>query len=236
MLSCMTVSNLNERAVEAALSQNWQEAIEVNKQILLSNPKNIEALNRLGYAFLKTGKVILSKQMFDKVLKLDPYNRIAENNLKKISAFKKSGADIIRDCPVSPLLFLEEPGKTKIADCVNVASTHILSTLSCGQEVFFKPKKYSIDIRDGKGAYIGALPDDLSHRLLVYMKGGNQYSAYIKRITKACVSIFIRELERGKKFQSQASFSGTTSYLPYTHEHEAEKPQEDGEKPEEELQ
>ena len=217
----MTDSTLSDAAVTAALSQNWEKAILINKQILEDVPKNIEALNRLGFAYLKIGKILQSKQMFEKVIKLDPYNRIAGNNIKKITGMEKDGIDSIRDCPVSPLLFLEEPGKTKIVDCVNVASTQVLSTLSCGQEVVFKLKKHSIDIRDAKGNYIGALPDDLSFKLLLFVKAGNTYSIHIKRIAKSCVSVFIRELIRGKKFKQQSSFSGTTSYIPYSRDHEA---------------
>jgi hypothetical protein len=174
--------------------------------------------------------------MFEKVLKLDSYNRIAINNIKKIDSFKKSPNDFIRECPVSPLLFLEEPGKTKIVECINVASAQILSSLSCGQEVFFKLKKHGIDIRDSKGIYIGALPDDLSFKLLVYIKAENQYSVNIKRIAKSCVSVFIRETKRGSKFAHQSSFSGTTNYIPYAHDHEpseAKQPQ-DSENTEEE--
>jgi len=216
----MTDSTLSDAAVSAALAQNWQKAIAVNKQILQQSSKNIESLNRLGFAYLKTGKTILGKQMFEKVLKLDPYNRIASNNLKKIHAMKKSCADGIHNHPISPFLFLEEPGKTKIVECVNIASTQVLSTLSCGQEVFFKCKKYSIDIRDTKGVYIGALPDDLSFRLLKFTKGGNCYSCHIKRIAKSFVAVFIREISKGKKFQNQSSFTGTASGIPYTRDHE----------------
>jgi len=234
MLSFMTDSILSDTAVNYALSQNWLEAIAVNKQILQQSPKNIEALNRLGFALLKTGKIRDGKQMFEKVLKLDPYNRIAGNNIKKIDSMKKSASDFIRDCPVSPLLFLEEPGKTKIVECVNIASAQILSSLSCGQEVYFKLKKHGIDIRDTKGIYVGALPDDLSFKLLLFIKGGNQYSVNIKRIAKSCVSVFIREIKRGKKFQNQSSFSGTTNYTSYAHDHERtdskqrEEPEKEG--------
>jgi tetratricopeptide (TPR) repeat protein len=220
MLSFMTDRALSDTAVSAALSQNWQEAIAVNKQILEQSPKNIEALNRLGFSLLKIGKIREGKLMFEKVLKLDPYNRIAGNNIKKILTMKKHCKDIIGTCPVSPLLFLEEPGKTKIVDCVNAASPQILSTLSCGQEVFFKLKKHSIDIRDAKNTYIGALPDDLSFKLLMFIKAGNRYTAHMKRIAKSNVSVFIRETKRGKKFHNQASFSGTAGYTPSFHDRE----------------
>lgn len=229
----MTDSTLNDAAVTAALSQDWQKAISVNKKILEASPKNIEALNRLGFAYLKTGKIPLSKQMFEKVLKIDPYNRIAQNNIKKIISMKKNCIDTIRNCPISPLLFLEEPGKTRIVECINVASSQMLSTLSCGQEVFFKLKKHSIDVRDAKGVYIGALPDDLSFKLLMFIKSGNTYSIHIKHTEKLSASVFIREIKRGKKFQNQSSFSGTTNYIPYSRDQgrTESKQIDEGEKP-----
>jgi len=230
----MTDSTLSDAAVNAALSQNWLEAIAINKKILSDAPKDIGALNRLGFALLKTGKVTDGKQIFEKVLKLDKYNRIAQNNIKKIESLKKNASDCIRDCPVSPLLFLEEPGKTKIIECVNVASSQTLSSLSSGQEVFLKLKKHGIDIRDTKNLYIGALPDDLSFKLLTFIHAGNSYSVHIKGLTKSCVSVFIRELKRGNKFKNQSSFTGTLGYVSSSHEPVENKHNKENEKEEDE--
>jgi tetratricopeptide (TPR) repeat protein len=222
----MTDSAHSDYAISAALSQNWQEAIRANETILKDDPKNVDALNRLGYAYLKIGKPTKAKATFEKVLKLDPYNRIALNNSKKIASGKK-----IQDfgCPgnsLSPLIFLEEPGKTKLVECVNPTSAQILSTLSCGQEVYLKPKKHGIDIRDGSGNYIGALPDDLAFKLQRYITGGNAYHACIKRVGKGIVSVFLREVRRGKKFTSQPSFITSVNYAPSSREETAveEKP------------
>lgn len=215
----MIDSAKEDAAIREALQQHWDEAVALNKDILKENPHHIEALNRIGYAFFQMGKFKDAKLYFDKVLKLDTYNRIALNNVKKLTPLvKKHLKSDGKTSHISPLLFLEEPGKTKVIDCLNVAQSAVLSTLTCGQEVVFKVKKHGIDIRDTHGVYIGALPDDLSFKLTKFMEGGNEYSLYVKHVSKACVSLFIRELKRGKKFVNQPSFTSSINYNPSTRE------------------
>ncbi|KKR78610.1 MAG: Tetratricopeptide TPR_2 repeat protein [Microgenomates group bacterium GW2011_GWB1_40_9] len=211
----MSQTALQDQAILCALAQHWKEAIQINLQIIKQERTNIDAHNRLGYAFMKNGQPIKSKEIFTKVLKLDPYNQIAQKNLKKISLLKK-GAITIASCEdISPLLFLEEPGKTKIVDCINTAPMNVLSVLTCGQKIQLVPKAHSIDVRDMQNAYIGALPDDLAFRLLKLMDAGNEYAVFVKGVSKNCVSIFIRETKRGKKLTNQPSFIGSTNYMPY---------------------
>lgn len=221
----MTDSAICDAAIQEALHQNWAEAVKLNKTILANTPDQIDALNRLGFAYFNLGKLKEAKSTFTKVLKVDPYNRIATNNLKKIThgTACETGSHTL----ISPMLFLEEPGKTKCVDCINVASQQIIGTLTAGQEMVFKFKKHSVDIRSLQGTYIGALPDDLAFRLIKYTGGGNRYSVYIKGITKSCVSLFIREIKRGKRYQHQASFSGSTSYMPYSRSEVQEKKTEE---------
>jgi len=236
MLIPMVDSSLSDSATKEALAQNWQVAIQINKKILEHEPENIDALNRLGYALSKNGKFTQAKQAFEKVLAIDPYNRIAEGNIKKIPSLRKNN---INQCTgaMSPLLFLEDPGKTKIIDCVNAAPSAILSTLTCGQELLLKPKKHGIDLKDLANRYVGALPDDMAYKIGKFMEAGNEYTVHIKRVTKSCVSIFIREIKRGKRFISQPSFTASINYMPSTKEesdaHEKPSVQATGE--EEEL-
>lgn len=232
----MTDSATSDAAIHAALIKNWIEAVRLNKLILSEDETNIDALNRLGFAYLNIGKGKEAKQTFTRVLKLDPYNRIATNNLKKVHTVKQHHCPHAKaTTPLSPLLFLEEPGKTKCVDCVNVASQQVLATLTAGEELIFKFKKHSIDVRTLQGTYIGALPDDIAFRLIKYTSGGNEYVVHIKRITKACVSLFIREVKRGKRYEHQSSFAGSTSYIPYTKtiEHEKDIPKDAPEEKEE---
>lgn len=211
----MTADALSQEAISAALAQDWSRAVSLNANVIKQDPTNLDALNRLGFAYLKLGDFTHAKQFFTKVLKIDKYNQIAQNNAKKLSLAKTSTRVKLTQGVISPSLFLEEPGKTKIVDCVNVAQTCILSTLSYGQPVALKPKKHSIELRDANDQYLGALPDDISFKLLKFINKGNQYAAYIKSVSKSCLSIIIRETHRGSKLKNQPSFITTTNYIPF---------------------
>lgn len=216
-LLTMTHAPLHEAAIEAALKQDWKRAIDINQQILNVDPANIDALNRLGFAYLKTGKLDDAKRAFKLVIKYDPYNKIAAKNIQRLEDLSGECSDGT-DFPetISPLSFLEDPGKTKITQCVHAAPQKILSTLHCGQEVFLKAKNHGIEIRDSRQRYLGALPDDISFRLIKMIQANNNYKAYVKNVDKNSLTILVREVSRGKRFQNQPSFLSTTSFQSFT--------------------
>jgi hypothetical protein len=211
-------------AIAAALAQDWKEAIRVNLVILKRDSSDIEALCRLAFAYLKTGQLLAAKRMYQKVLTLDKYNQIATKNLKKMMSLKKKDMAHEASSFMSPMIFLEEPGKTKIVECVHVAPTHILSTLSAGQEVFLKPKNHCIEVRTSSCTYIAVLPDDMSFKLNKMMAGGNTYQVIVKGVDKKSVKVMLRELKRGKRFASQPSFTSTTSYVSFARSGSRETP------------
>lgn len=202
-------------AIAAALAQDWKEAIRVNLAILKRDTRDIESLCRLAFAFLKTGQLLAAKRTYQKVLVLDKYNQIATKNLKKMTSLKKKDMTSGASSYMSPMIFLEEPGKTKIVECVHVAPSHVLSTLSAGQEVFLKPKHHGIDVRTSNRTYVAALPDDISFKLHKMISGGNTYQTIVKGVDKKSVKVMLRELKRGKRFASQPSFTSTTSYVSF---------------------
>lgn len=197
---------LSHKAIECALTQNWKEAVRINIELLKDNQEDVDALNRLAYAHLKLSNLSTSKTTYKRVLKIDKYNPIALKNLKWLENLKKE--DIQSDPSISPtpMIFLEEPGKTKIVLLVHLAPTRTLCNVGSAQRVFLVPRKHSIEIRTLNNAYIGALPDDLAYRLLKFIAAGNTYDAYVKSVARNMVVIFIRELTRGKKYSEIPSF------------------------------
>ncbi len=204
-----------DSAISAALAQDWKEAIRINLAILKSDKGDLEALCRLAFAYLKTGQLLAAKRTYQKVLGLDKYNQIATKNLKKMISLKKKDMANEACTFMSPMIFLEEPGKTKIVECVHVAPSHVLSTLSAGQEVFLKPKQHGIEVRTSNQTYVAALPDDMSFKLNKMMSAGNTYQTIVKGVEKKSVKVMLRELTRGKRFASQPSFTSTTSYVSF---------------------
>jgi hypothetical protein len=215
-------SNLNSLAIKAALSFNWEEAITLNKQIIETDPNNIDALNRIAHAFFETEDYLQAKKYYTQVLEHDPYNPIASKNLKILQCFKdddlkvKNGHNGLanHNSRVSSSLFLYEPGKTKVVSLLKVAEPQKLSQTFCGMQVEFAIKNRGISVTDSDGTYLGVLPDDISHTLLKLIKGGNKYIACVKSVKVNGMAILIRETFRSARFRNQPSFleySGSTT-------------------------
>lgn len=202
--------NFHEQAIDAALESRWEEALKINKKIIKSDPQNVDALNRQAKAYMELGKPNLAKKYYSEVIKIDPYNPIAQKNLKIMKSFKTNGQPISwrTDChsKLSPSLFLQEPGKTKIVNLLKVAEPQKLSHLYCGMQVNLVIKNRKITIVDTNENYLGILPDDINYHLLRLLKGGNKYDFFIKSIRVNSLSLIIKETFRSKRFKNQPSF------------------------------
>lgn len=200
-------SLLAQMAVDAALSSNWKDAASINEKIISLDKSDIEALNRLAHAYICLGNKEKAKSTYNKVLLLDPYNIIAAKNVDKIS--KMNGSTITSGHSSANLndVFLFEPGKTKIINLLNLAPPAVLANLNCGDKLLLVQKKHSVTINSEDGTYLGALPDDLAHRLIGFITGGNKYEAYVKCATPKILTVFIRESERAPRYTNQPSFA-----------------------------
>lgn len=209
--------DLSTQAINAALNNNWQEAIRANLTILTENPKDVEALNRLARAYKETGNIKLSQKTYRKVLKIDRFNPIATKNLKLLETLPRSfkKRPLPSNNSYQPQIFLEEPGKTKVVNLINLAPASTLLTLSCGDQANLLIKRRAITVIDTNRIYLGALPDDVSAKLINLIKGGNRYEAFIKTVAKNSLSVFIREVYRAPRFKNQPTFPRAGEYYTY---------------------
>jgi tetratricopeptide (TPR) repeat protein len=219
-------SSLQKQAIDAALSYNWEEAVLLNKQIMKDQPEDIDCLNRLARAFFEMGKYPQAKKLYQTVLKIDPYNSIAQKNLKRVGSFKNAP---IKDgtyshtnhttMVLSPSLFLEEPGVTTVVNLTKLAEPQRLGVLYPGLMVSLNLKNRRICVTDLEGNYLGVLPDDMSHLILKLMSGGNKYQSIIKSVKSNGLTILIRETFRSKKFRNQPSFLTDSHNFAYSSDH-----------------
>lgn len=207
--------DLAQKAVAAALSGNWKQAVNLNREILKENPKEVDALNRLARAHAELGNSKKAKSLSEKALKIDPFNSIAQRALKKY----KGGNSGRSPAPLAPAAeaFLEEPGKTKIATLLYLGDPSLISKLDCGDEVKFAIGSHRISVITLDGKYIGRLTDDLSARLRRLMKEGNVYRVLLKSIEPEDVKVFIREAKRVEKLTDVPSFPAEkVEYVSFT--------------------
>ena len=209
-------NDLAQKAIALALSGDWKEALEVNLTIIKNKPDDVDSLTRLSRAYSELGNISKAKEVAQKVLKLDPFNTIAQKSLEKWKGLKK----IDKTNPslsASPQNFIEEPGKTKTASLLHLGDPKILVKIDAGDIVNLTTHSHRVCVTDSGSKYIGKLPDDLSLRIKILTNKGYKYIASIKSINKSCAKIFIRETFRPPKFKDLPSFSAEKiEYIAYT--------------------
>ena len=208
--------SLAQDAISSALTSNWKEAIRINHLIVETNPNDVDALNRLGRAYAETNQLARAKKYAHQVLKIDPFNPIAQKSLLRWGRIKFKSTSHLSDNFARPDTFLEEPGKTKIVNLLNLGSSKVVESLNTADEVKIKAYTHRVTVTTLDGKYIGKLPDDLAARLRTLVKGGNKYCAFIKSIDPTNFKIFIRETYRGKDYLNTSSFpSEKIDYVSY---------------------
>ncbi len=203
--------SLKAQAIEKAFEGNWKAAILLNKELLKENPKDIETLNRLALAFSVTGKTKEAKSTYEQVLKIDNQNPIASKNIKRLSIQKpkgKNGTALVLNQDISSM-FLEESGKTKVIELINIAEPKVILRLMTAEMLTLQIKRLKLFVLDAKNQYIGVLPDDIGKRLIKFIKGGNTYKICVKATGTHRIAVFIRETKRAGRFKNQPSFSQT---------------------------
>ncbi len=207
------MDEITAQAVKKTLEGKWEEATKLNQQILVNNPEDTQALNRLARAQAELGKIKEAHSTYLKVLKIDSLNVIAKKNLDRLKSLKsgKTSSHIPRQADSDT--FLEEPGKTKTVSLVKLSSPDILSQFNPGDKVDLTPRQHCISVISGN-ITIGRLPDDISARLQPLIRGGNIYSTIIRSIMANSVKVLIKEEKRGKRFQNTPSFP-TTDHASY---------------------
>lgn len=192
------------QAIQTALTGNWELAISINEEILKNNPLDIETMNRLAFAYTAMGNNKKAKEIYKKVLEIDTFNPIALKSLKKLST--DSGEGLAQGIHLGNDMFLEEHGKTKVLNLVNIAQPQILTKLQIGQKVNICIKRSKIFVMDESEQFIGMLPDNVGLRLIKFLNAGNTYDAYVKAIEQHNISVFIREKKRAAKLKNVPSF------------------------------
>lgn len=197
---------LEAKAINAAKNNDWEQAIEHNQQIISQYPQDINALNRLGFAYLQKQKVRLASRTFQQVLALEKNNPIATKQLANIK--KKS----ISAPEFSSQNFVEEPSKSKIVALHRLAGRQALEKLNVGQELVLKPKSRFISVETTAKKYLGSLPEDISLHLSKLIATGNRYTVLLHSCSNNHCNVFIKESYQSPANQHWHSFE--SNYRP----------------------
>lgn len=206
MKTVLELEDLANKAVKAALNQQWDQAILLNREILEDSPDNVEAANRLARSLQETGSTTEAAAAYQRVLELDPFNSIAQKNLEKL----KSGTGQRSQRTSVQELFLEEPGKTR-SIAIDSPDQKLLAHYSSGEELRLEQKSGRLAILSPKEELLGFIPDEVGNHLMKLMQLGNQYSAHLMT-TSDNPHVFLRETKQSSAAAKYVSFSrGSTS-------------------------
>lgn len=205
IIAILMQDDLPQQAIQAALRGEWKIAQNLNQRILEANPQDPEAMLRLANAVTQLGKIPEAIKIYQKILKLDPYNIFAQKNLERLKKIKKGNRQKLQLHALQST-FLEEPGKTRTVALTYTAGPQTLASLDTGEPVSLTARRRRICITTQNGTYVGRFPDDLSSRLLALIKGGNVYEAAVKAVTTETVKVFVREVKRSTRFVHTPSF------------------------------
>ncbi|MBD3250258.1 MAG: tetratricopeptide repeat protein [Candidatus Pacebacteria bacterium] len=195
------ITALTKKAINSAKNQDWQQAVELNQQLVEINSKDLGALNRLAMAYIQLDDTKKAKHTLEQVLLIDKHNKIAKKNLGKLKKNHKSQLNLGQES------FIEEPGKAKNFELIRVADDQILDEVSVGQTCQLDPKSAYISINTVQGNYLGTLPKEISQRLISLIKTGNQYSCSIQTCQPGKCVVHLRETKVSAKNKGLASFA-----------------------------
>jgi tetratricopeptide (TPR) repeat protein len=189
------VRQLTQQAIQSALDSRWDDAVQMNRELLKIVQPNPETLNRLAKALSELGRYGEAKKTYSDSLQLDPDNTIARKNIDRLSLLGDE-SPVGEGTPgerIDPHLFIEELGKTGVTSLVNLAPPPVLAKVSAGDQVHLSVDGHALLVQNARGQTLGQVEPFLANRLIKFMAGGNQYVAAITELTEREVRIIIRE-------------------------------------------
>lgn len=229
----------SKQAIALAMQGRWREAVAANQEIIASFPHDVDAYNRLGRAYIELGEYAPAKEAYERAIEFDPYNVIAQKNLRRLPYLGEAAGAAADSDRAEPQLFIEETGKAGVVNLYRLAPPGMLAKMAAGNKVYLKVDGSGLTVANARGEYLGQV--EHAQRLIKLMEGGNQYVAAIVSATEDRVLVIIREVYQDLSQAGVISFPprGGESLRPYLSdkmlrrelehiETEAEEPAETG--------
>ena len=211
----------SKQAIDLAMEGRWREAVAANKVILENFPRDVDAYNRLGRAYMELGEYSQAREAYSKTIELDPFNAIARKNLQRLSYLGEAPVSAEGEFrKVEPQRFIEEIGKAGVVNLYHLAPTQIRARLVAGDEVHLKITGSRLIVEDNRGEYLGQVGPKHGQRLIKLMGGGNKYSAAVVSSAEEAMTVIIREVYQDPSQAGRLSFpsKGVEELRPYVDE------------------
>jgi len=183
----------SREAIDMAMQAHWQEAVELNKEILDVFPDDVDSHNRLGRAYMELGQFKLSRGSYQRAAELDPYNAIANRNLRRLKDLKVAGKFEIETDKVEPDHFIEEIGKAGLVILEELAPKEERAGTVAGDRAVLKVAGSRLVVESSRREYLGRVEPKHAPRLIRLLLGGNKYSAVVVKSTADGMTVMVHE-------------------------------------------
>lgn len=218
-----------ERAIKLAAQSQWDDAARENLDIIKMYPAAadeiarirtgrpeqfrhfVDAHNRLGKAFTELGRYADARSVYGKTLALDTNNAIARKNLQRLEALGEAAPGPIEGRQkVDPDLFIEETGKTGVAQLVR-PDRAVLQHMQAGDSVDLRRQGNALTVVSLASEYLGMIESRLALRLTRLMETGNEYAAAIAAVSTSGeqARVIIKETRQSPENVGRLSFPAT---------------------------
>ncbi|MFH1647871.1 MAG: tetratricopeptide repeat protein [Chloroflexota bacterium] len=207
----------SKEAIDLAMEARWQEAVGLNREIIEDFPGDVDAYNRLGRAYMELGRYAQAKEAYSQAVGLDPYNAIANRNLRRLNDLRESESEEVDTDRVEPQQFIEEIGKAGVVALQDLVPKEDRARIVAGDRVHLKVEGSNLVVRSTRGEYIGKVDPKYAARLIRLTLGGNQYSSSVVKSTADGMTVIIREVYQHPSQAGKLSFppKGMDEFRPY---------------------
>ncbi|OGO30371.1 MAG: hypothetical protein A2Z29_09970 [Chloroflexi bacterium RBG_16_56_11] len=196
----------SKEAIDLAMQAKWQEAVDVNKEIIAEFPDDVDTYNRLGRAYLELGQYTRAREAYQQAVRIDPYNAIANRNLRRLNDIKGPDHAEVETEKVEPQQFIEEIGKAGVVTLYDLAPKENRARVVAGDKVYIKVDGAVLSLEDSRGGYMGKVDPKFAQRLIRLIVGGNQYAASVVKSTMDSMRVIIRETYQHPSQTGKLSF------------------------------
>jgi len=202
------IRQASKQAIALAIEGRWREAVEANKGILENFPGDVDTFNRLGRAHIELGEYSEARNAYSRARELDPYNNIAEKNLRRLAHLDgdEEGVKGEGATKLEPNYFIEETGKSGIVRLQQPGRKEVLAKMVAGDKVVLESVSGNLIVKNENGDMLGTVESRHGQRLIRLMAGGNRYAASVTSSSEDTLSIIIRETYQHPKQAGQLSF------------------------------
>lgn len=208
-----------KEAIALALASRWQEAVDLNREIIDEFPRDVEAHNRLGKALSELGLYKEAKAAFGRTLEISPANSIARKNLRRLDQLSEDAPAPRQGSKATLQLFIEERGKSGSISLTRLPPDGAHLHVAPGDAVQLRATGAGLTVESTDGLYLGEVEPKQGQRLARLMEGGNRYEAAVTSVQEDNLVVMIRETYQHSSQQGIMSFpykqpmGGVYSYL-----------------------